>query len=145
MSENNISVLLDEKRVFKPNEDFVNQIFIASTHDYVLFITSHGKAYWLKVHEIPEGSKAARGQNIKVILALGEKEEITATVPIKDFKEESFIFMATRKGVVKKVKTYDDLKKLLKQLEAGDPLVLFIRRERRGSSQDFIITLRIPE
>ncbi|MBN1525525.1 MAG: DNA topoisomerase (ATP-hydrolyzing) subunit A [Spirochaetales bacterium] len=86
-------------------EDYVNQFFIASTHDYVLFMTSEGKAYWMKVHEIPEGSKAARGQNIKAMLSVTDTEEITATVPITEFSDDNFIFMATRKGVVKKVRT----------------------------------------
>jgi DNA gyrase subunit A len=87
------------------NEDFITKIFIASTHDYVLFITSAGKAYWIKVHEIPEGSKVARGQSIKTLLALAENEDITAFTPITGFSESNFIFMATKAGIVKKVKT----------------------------------------
>ncbi len=87
------------------NEDFITKIFIASTHDYVLFITSLGKAYWIKVHEIPEGSKVSRGQSIKTILAISDNEDITAFTPISEFNDTSFIFMATRAGIVKKVKT----------------------------------------
>jgi DNA gyrase subunit A len=87
------------------NEDFISQIFIASTHDYVLFITSLGKAYWLKVHEIPEGSKVSRGQNIKSILALADNEDITTCTSITEFSENNYIFMVTREGTVKKVKT----------------------------------------
>jgi DNA gyrase subunit A len=86
-------------------EDFITKIFIASTHDYVLFLTSAGKAYWIKVHEIPEGSKVSRGQSIKTFLALGDNEDITAFAPITEFNETSYIFMATRAGIVKKVKT----------------------------------------
>ncbi|RPJ04710.1 MAG: DNA topoisomerase (ATP-hydrolyzing) subunit A, partial [Spirochaetaceae bacterium] len=89
------------------DEDFISQIFIASTHDYVLFISSAGKAYWIKVHEIPEGSKVSRGQNMKTILALGDGEEITATVPVTEFNDQTFIFMVTRAGVVKRVQTGD--------------------------------------
>ncbi|MBN2352324.1 MAG: DNA topoisomerase (ATP-hydrolyzing) subunit A [Spirochaetales bacterium] len=87
------------------SEDFITTIFIASTHDYVLFLTSAGKAYWIKVHEIPEGSKVSRGQSIKTFLAVGDSEDITAFTPITGFNETSYIFMATRAGIVKKVKT----------------------------------------
>ncbi len=89
------------------DEDFITQIFIASTHDYILFITSEGKAYWLKVHEIPEGSKISRGQNIKALLAISENEDITTCASLSEFSEDSFVFMVTSKGVAKKVKTSD--------------------------------------
>ncbi len=84
-------------------DDFIEQFFVASTHDYVLFITNQGKAYWVKVHEIPESSRQAKGQSIKVLLSLGSEEEITAVVSLKNFTDEKFVFMATRQGVVKKV------------------------------------------
>jgi DNA gyrase subunit A len=84
-------------------DDFIEQFFIASTHDYVLFITNQGKSYWVKVHEIPESSRQAKGQSIKVLLSLGSEEEITAIVRMKNFTDELFVFMATRQGVVKKV------------------------------------------
>jgi len=87
------------------DEDFITQIFIASTHDYILFITSEGKAYWLKVHEIPEGSKISRGQNIKALLAIAENEDITTCSSLTDFTEDNYVFMVTSKGVAKKVKT----------------------------------------
>ncbi|TFG64582.1 MAG: DNA gyrase subunit A [Spirochaetales bacterium] len=87
------------------NEDFLEHIFVASTHDYILFITSEGKAYWIKVHEIPEASRIARGQSIKTLLAISQNEDITAIVSLKAFNEDSFIFMATRAGIVKKVTT----------------------------------------
>jgi DNA gyrase subunit A len=85
-------------------EDFIEQFFIASTHDYVLFITNQGKAYWVKVHEIPESSRQAKGQSIKVLLSIGSEEEITAVVSLRNFTDERFALMATRRGVVKKVK-----------------------------------------
>jgi DNA gyrase subunit A len=84
-------------------DDFILQFFVASTHDFVLFITNQGKAYWVKVHEIPESSRQAKGQSIKVLLSLGSEEEITAVVSLKNFTDEKFAFMATRQGVVKKV------------------------------------------
>jgi DNA gyrase subunit A len=87
------------------NEDFIEQIFIASTHDYILFITSAGKSYWIKVHEIPEGSKAAKGQQVKMLLSISQNEEISAIVSLDAFREDNYIFMATSRGVVKKVTT----------------------------------------
>ena len=89
------------------SEDFIEHLFIASTHDYILFITSEGKSYWMKVHEIPEGSKTSRGSHIKTLLAISANEEITSVINLTDFSEDEFIFMATRKGIVKKVKTSD--------------------------------------
>ena len=84
-------------------DDFIEQFFIASTHDFVLFITNQGKAYWVKVHEIPESSRQAKGQSIKVLLSLGSEEEITAVVNLRNFTDKMFVLMATRQGVVKKV------------------------------------------
>ena len=88
-------------------DDFIEQLFIASTHDYVLFITNQGKAYWVKVHEIPESSRQAKGQSLKVLLSLGSEEEITAIVNLRNFTDERFVLMATRQGVVKKVAISD--------------------------------------
>jgi len=87
------------------DEDFVQQLFIANTHDYLLFISSLGKAYWLKVLEIPESSKQARGAHIRSLLAISEDEEITAVVDFSDFSDKEYILMGTLKGVVKKVAT----------------------------------------
>jgi DNA gyrase subunit A len=89
------------------DNDFVEQLFIASTHDYIMFITSEGKAYWLKVHEIPEASRASRGQSIKTLLSISANEEITTVVSLSDFNDKSYFFMTTLKGIVKKVKTSD--------------------------------------
>jgi DNA gyrase subunit A len=87
------------------SEDFIEHLFIASTHDYILFVTSEGKAYWLKVHEIPEASRTARGQHVKSLLAISLNEEITTVVSLEDFKNDTYLFMATSRGVVKKVET----------------------------------------
>ncbi|MFQ3547078.1 MAG: DNA topoisomerase (ATP-hydrolyzing) subunit A [Termitinemataceae bacterium] len=86
-------------------DDFVKQLFIASTHDYVMFITSKGKAYWMKVHEIPEGSRTSRGAHIKSLLTVSPNEDITTVVGFPDFSEEEYLFMGTARGVVKKVQT----------------------------------------
>lgn len=88
-------------------DDFVNQIFTASTHDHVVFITNVGKAYWVKVHEIPESNRTSRGAHIKSLLSVTSDEEITAVVALKEFSDTVYLFMATSGGVVKKVKTTD--------------------------------------
>ncbi|MEW5814594.1 MAG: DNA topoisomerase (ATP-hydrolyzing) subunit A [Spirochaetota bacterium] len=110
------------------NEDFIVHLFIASTHDYILFITSEGKAYWLKVHEIPEASRTARGQQMKTLLAISANEEITAVVSLQEFTEDNCIFMATGRGVVKKVTTSDFSNARTRgiiaiKLDSGDRLV----------------------
>ena len=86
-------------------EDYVRQIFVANTHEFVMFITSAGKAYWLKVHELPEGSRTSKGAHIKSLLQVSEDEDITATVALKAFTSGESLFMATSRGVVKKVAT----------------------------------------
>jgi len=86
-------------------DDFVQQIFVASTHEYIMFITSAGKAYWMKVHELPEGSRTSKGSHIKSLLTVSPNEDITAIVSLKDFSDTEYLFMGTACGVVKKVKT----------------------------------------
>jgi len=83
------------------DEDFVEDLFVANTHSYVLFFTNKGKVKWLKVYEIPEAGRTAKGKAIVNLLRLGKKEKITAHVPVKNFKE-GYLFMATEKGIVKK-------------------------------------------
>ncbi len=87
--------------------DFVEHIFLASTHSYILFVTSEGKAYWLKVYEIPEGSRLSRGKHIKTMFEFAPGEDITAMAPLYDFSQERYLFMATQRGVVKRVMTHD--------------------------------------
>jgi len=83
-------------------EDFVETLFTASTHDYLLFFTDAGKVFWLKVHEIPEAGRAAKGKAMVNLLALGGDEKVTATVPVKEFRDDRYVVMATRKGTIKK-------------------------------------------
>ncbi|WP_224983985.1 DNA gyrase subunit A [Geomonas agri] len=83
-------------------EDFVEQLFIASTKDYLMFFTDAGKVYWLKVYEIPEAGRAARGKAIVNLLNLANNEKITTILPVKEFVDDRYIMMATRNGVVKK-------------------------------------------
>lgn len=82
-------------------EDFVEKIYITSTHAYLLFFTDKGQVYWLKVYQVPEGSRQAKGQHIANLLEKSNDEKITAVIPVRDFKE-GFLFMATKKGTVKK-------------------------------------------
>jgi DNA gyrase subunit A len=84
------------------DEDFVEQLFIASSKDFMMFFTDAGKVYWLKVYEIPEGGRATRGKAIVNLLNLAPNEKITTILPVKEFTEDKFIMMATRNGVVKK-------------------------------------------
>jgi len=84
------------------DEDFVENLFIASTHSYILIFTNRGKVYWLKVHEIPQGGRAARGKAIVNLLNLQDDEKVMTILPVKEFEEGKFIITATRKGTVKK-------------------------------------------
>ena len=82
-------------------EDFIEHLFVTSTHAYILFFSDKGRMYWLKAYKVPEASRYAKGGNIVNILALKE-EKITAMIPVKEFKENLFLVMATKKGLVKK-------------------------------------------
>ncbi len=83
-------------------EDFVDKLFIANTHDTILCFSSRGKVYWLKVYEIPQASRGARGKPIVNLLPLEEDEQVNAILPIRGYEEGKFIFMATSDGTVKK-------------------------------------------
>ncbi|HVB32843.1 MAG TPA: DNA gyrase subunit A [Patescibacteria group bacterium] len=84
-------------------QDFVEHLFIASAHSYILLFTSHGRVYWLKVYEIPEAAAATRGKAIHSLLKFQEGEKLAAVVPALNLEEEGrFVFLATRKGTVKK-------------------------------------------
>ncbi len=84
------------------DEDFVSDLFIASTHSYILFFTNKGQVHWLKVYEIPIGSRQAKGKAIINLLKIKD-EKITATVPVRQFKQGEYLIMATKSGTVKKV------------------------------------------
>ncbi len=84
--------------------DFVETLFIASKHNYVLFFSNLGKVYWLKVHQIPEAGPTARGKALVNLLNLAPEEKIAAVLPVREFKEDQFIIMGTKDGVVKKTK-----------------------------------------
>ena len=83
-------------------EDFVEHLFIASTHEYILFFTNLGRVHWLKVYEIPQSSRAARGKAVVNLLQLSQGETISSYVRVKEFKEGMFLVMATKNGLIKK-------------------------------------------
>jgi len=83
-------------------EDFVENLFISSTHNYILFFTNLGRLYWQKVYEIPEGSRQSRGKAIVNLLELQEGEMVNAMIPVKEFAEDRYLLMATRAGTIKK-------------------------------------------
>jgi DNA gyrase subunit A len=84
------------------DDDFVDRLFIANTHDYILCFSSRGRVYWLKVYETPEGARNSRGKPIINYFPLEKDEKITAILPVKEFDEQHFVFMATGMGTVKK-------------------------------------------
>ncbi|PWB49172.1 MAG: DNA gyrase subunit A [Nitrosomonadales bacterium] len=115
-------------------EDFIDNLFIANTHDYILCFSNHGRVYWIKVYEVPQGSRISRGRPIVNLLQLDEGEKINAVLPVKEFDENHFIFMATASGIVKKT-----------------PLTNFSRPMKRGiiainlDESDFLIGVAITD
>ncbi len=110
------------------DEDFVVNLFTASTHQTLLFFTDAGKVYWLKVHEIPEASRAAKGKALVNLLALAGSEKVTATLPVKEFRDDQFVVMATKNGLVKKTElsAYSNPRQggiIALGLEDGDKLI----------------------
>ncbi|MDH5552044.1 MAG: DNA gyrase subunit A [Nitrosomonas sp.] len=112
------SQLLDEYRAQKrggrgkqatgtKDEDFIDKLFIANTHDYILCFSSLGRVYWIKVYSVPQGSRASRGKPIINLVSLEEGEKINAILPVKSFDETRYIFMATSLGTVKKTPLSD--------------------------------------
>ena len=125
--------------------DYINQLFIGSTKEKLLFITNIGRAYWIKIHEIPEAEKTSRGSNIKGLLQVSADEEITTIVSLKEFTDEQYIFMTTSKGVVKKVRSSEFQNAKTKgiigiKLNDGDKLVSAILTD--GKSEVMLITRR---
>ena len=83
-------------------EDFVEHLFIANTHNYMLFFTDLGKCYWLKVYDIPQGGRATRGRAIVNLIGCAPDEKVEAFVSVKEFDDNHYIVMATKKGTIKK-------------------------------------------
>jgi len=85
-------------------DDWVEHLFIASTHDYVMFFTQQGQCYWLKVHEVPQAARAARGKPIISCIAMKPDERLASLVPVREFSEDQYLLFATKQGVVKKTR-----------------------------------------
>ena len=83
-------------------EDYIKDLYIATTHEYLLFFSSIGRVYWLKVHAIPQFGRASKGTSIVNLLQLQKEEKIAAVVPVKEFEEDRFLVMSTRNGIIKK-------------------------------------------
>ncbi len=110
------------------DDDFIEHMFIASTHQYILFFTDKGKCYWLKVHEIPESGRASRGRSIINLLEKDKEENITAFVTVKEFSEDHYLIMATSQGTIKKtvLSAYGNVRKggiNAINLNTGDSLI----------------------
>lgn len=110
------------------SEDFIWDVFVASTHDYILVFTDRGKVYWLKVHQIPEAGRAARGKPIVNLINLGKDERIQAVLPVSEFKEDEYITMVTSSGTIKKTSLMNFARPMRKgiialTIEEGDQLI----------------------
>ncbi|HZX44368.1 MAG TPA: DNA gyrase subunit A [Candidatus Nanoarchaeia archaeon] len=113
-------------------EDFVENMFIANTHSYLLFFTDKGRIHWLKVYNVPEGSRQALGKSIVNLLEIGQDEKISAFIPVAEFKENEYLIMATRKGTVKKTElmAYSNPRKggiIAITLDPGDELIEVVK------------------
>ena len=110
------------------DEDYIEHLFIASTHAYILIFTNTGRVYWLKVYQMPEAGPGARGKPIVNLLPLAEGEKVQALLPVRDYDPNCFVFFATRHGTVKKTPLTEFAFQLQKgkaaiNLEEGDALV----------------------
>jgi DNA gyrase subunit A len=136
-------------------EDFVERLFVASTHAYILFFTTAGRVHWLKVHELPQLGRAARGRALTNVLKLAEGERVQATLPVRSFAdaENAFVLLGTRKGVVKKTRldAYANPRRggiIAISLAEGDELIAAIRT---SGDQEVLIasrkgkSIRFPE
>lgn len=110
------------------DEDFIEHMFISSTHNYIMFFTDRGKCYWLKVFEVPEAGRAARGRAIQNLIEIEKNEKITAFVSVKEFSPDKYIIMATQNGTIKKTNlvAYGNVRKggiIAINLVEGDDLI----------------------
>jgi DNA gyrase subunit A len=126
-------------------EDFVEQLFVASTHDYLLFFTNIGKVYWLKVYQIPQAGRTARGKAAVNLLQLQPGEWISTVIPIRRFEVDRFLIMATKQGIVKKTEltAYSNPRQtgiIALTLDDGDELIRV--GVTRGDQDIFLATRR---
>jgi DNA gyrase subunit A len=136
-------------------EDFVEQLFVASTHAYILFFTTSGRVHWLKVHELPQLGRAARGKALVNVLHLAEHERVQTTLPVRSFSEASddFVTLCTRKGIIKKTRldAYSNPRRGgIIAINLADDDELISARRTNGSQEIIIATkggksIRFPE
>lgn len=125
------------------DEDFVEDLFIASTHSYVLIFSAAGKVYWLKVHEIPQMGRVAKGQAITNLVHMTSEDRVAAVLPVKEFTEGQFVIMATKNGVIKKtdLMAYSNPRAggiIATSIDEGDELISV--RLTNGKQQVFLTT-----
>ena len=125
------------------NDDFVEHLFIASTHAYLMIFTDDGQVYKIKVHEIPEAAPAARGKAVVNLVQLSTERKLVAVMPVRDFSEEIYLTMVTKQGVIKKtaLSDYQNIRASginAINIDAGDELLDIIRTD--GTCQIFIAT-----
>ncbi len=118
-------------------EDFVSQLFIATTHENLLFFTNRGKVYHRRVHEVPEASRTARGTAVVNLIEIGQDEQVTAVIPVRDFGEDRDLLMCTRRGVVKRtaLAEFGHIRRgglIALSLDPGDELVAVQLTDGRG-------------
>ncbi|HHT57763.1 DNA gyrase subunit A [Herbinix luporum] len=124
-------------------DDFIEDLLMTMNHDYIMFFTNQGRVYRLKAYEIPEASRTARGMAIINLLQLMPDEQITAIIPIKEYKEDRYLFMATKYGMVKKtpIKDYENIRKsglIAINLREGDELIEV--KITNGKKDVFLVT-----
>ena len=119
------------------DEDFIETLFVANTHDYLMCFTNHGRCHWIKVYKLPEGGRNSRGRPINNVIQLDENEKVSAILPVRDFPEDEYVFFATAMGIVKKVQlsAFKNVSKVgIKAiaLKEGDSLVGVARTSGRN-------------
>ncbi|OED34370.1 DNA gyrase subunit A [PVC group bacterium (ex Bugula neritina AB1)] len=122
--------------------DFVQEMFVANSHDYLLFFTNRGRVYWQKVYQLPQGSRVAKGKAIVNLLNLSEDEKVQAYIPIKTFKDDEYLIFVSKKGLIKKSKLVDYSRPrssgiIALTIEEGDELIDVIRSH---GEQDVLIS-----
>ena len=136
--------VMGTKKLAESDDDFVSDMFVASTHAYLLVFTNKGKLHWLKVYDLPEAGRTARGRAIVNILNLGDDEKVSAVRAVREFAEDRYLTMLTRRGVIKRVDlmAFSNVRKggiIAANLDEGDSLVGVLLTE--GTS-DILITTK---
>ncbi|MCB0325908.1 MAG: DNA gyrase subunit A, partial [Bdellovibrionales bacterium] len=136
--------IMGTKKLSDGDEDFVSELFVASTHAYLLVFTTKGRLHWIKVYNLPEAGRTARGRAIVNMLSLGEEEQVSAIMPVRHFEENKYVVMVTRRGYIKRVDlmAFSNVRRaglIATTLDEGDELIG--ARLTEGSS-DLIISAK---